>query len=91
MTINELMVVRKSVREKVTDLKRVRASFSRLNTYFSKQDSVEEPRYDVKAVDRKITELQDFLLIADSKLKMTNAITQVDITVDIDKLLEPLE
>jgi len=91
MTINELMVVMKAVRERVNDLKGVRATTSRKITYFGQKDSVEEPQYDVKSVDKKITELQNFLLIADSKIKMTNAVTNVDLTVDINKLLEPLE
>jgi hypothetical protein len=91
ITINELMVVMKAVRERVTDLKGVRASVSKRTTFFGQKDSVEEPQYDVKAVDKKITELQNFLLIADSKIKMTNAITPVDMTVDIAQLLTPLE
>lgn len=90
-TVNELMVVMKAVRERMNDLKQVRSSVSRRTNYFGTKEYAEEPQYDVKLVDKRITELQNFLLMADSKIKMSNAVTSVDIKVDIEELLKPLE
>ena len=50
-----------------------------------------EPQYDVKIVDKKIVELQNFLYKADSKIKQSNAITTIDMDVGVDSLLEPLQ
>jgi hypothetical protein len=90
-TVNELMVIMKAVRERLNDLKGLRSAVSRRTMFYGSKDSVEEPQYDVKAVDKRITELQNFLLLADSKIKMSNAVTQVDVEVKIDELLKPLE
>jgi len=42
-------------------------------------------------VDAKITMLQNFIFKADAKIKMSNAKTKVNITVDVDGLLAPME
>jgi len=90
-TINELLVIMKAVRERLNDLKGLRTSVSRRTVFYGQKDSVEEPQYDVKLVDKRITELQNFLLEADSKIKTVNAITPVEIDINLNELLKPLE
>lgn len=93
LTINELMALMKTVRERVNSLKGLRQQVAVKETIWRSSDSntVTEPQYDVKAVDRKVMELENFLFRADSKIKTANARTTVDLDVDVDQLLQPLE
>jgi len=91
MTVNELLVVEKIVRERLKDLKELRTGVSNKRTYYGEKESVTEPQYDIKKVDKKITELQNFLMVADQKVKQSNAKTKIDFEPDINNLLSPLE
>jgi len=90
MTINELLSLMKIVRERLQDLKGLRSQISTKEFYMSAEKIV-EPQYEVKAVDKKITELQNFLFDADSMIKQSNAVTNIDCGFDIGMLLAPLE
>jgi len=91
MTVNELLVVEKIVRERLKDLKELRTEVSNKKTYYGDKESVKEPQYDIKKVDQKITQLQNFLMIADQKVKQSNAVTQIDYQPNVENLLSPLE
>ncbi len=92
MTINEILVLSKTVRERVNGLKGLRSQVSQKESflYGANEKKVVDPQYDVKIVDKKITELEMWLFKADSSIKQSNAKTQVDIEADVDKLLAPL-
>ena len=90
ITVNELMVVMHTVRDRMHDLKELRLRVSTTERYFGNVESTKEPEYDVKLVDKKITELQNFIVRADMKIKMSNSKTLIDLDVDVDGLLEPL-
>ena len=98
LTINEAMVLQKAVKTRLNDLKELRdeVAFEETTSYPLVSDTREkvvtkEVKYDVKKVDRKITELELFLFKLDSKIKQSNAITKIDIEANIDELLSPLE
>jgi len=93
VTINKAMVLMKAVRERVNQLRALRGQVStREYTYFGSDKKTDtEPQYDVKAVDKKITELELFLFKADAKIKQSNAVTKIEIDADVDSLLSPLE
>jgi len=91
MTVNELMTIMKIARERVNDLKDLRLKVSTRERFYGTVERTVEPEYDVKIVDKKITSLQNFIVIADMKIKNSNAITTVDIDVGVDNLLEPLQ
>jgi len=91
MTVNELMVVVKIIKERVSDLKTLREKTSVQERYYTQTEKVIEPQYDVRLLDRKVTELQNFLIKADSAIKQSNARTEIDFKVDVDALLMPLE
>lgn len=94
LTINELMALMKTVRERVSSLKSLRQQVAvkerRMWKTSGELESVDEPQYDVKAVDKKIMELENFLFKADAKIKTANARTTVDLEIDVDQLLQPL-
>ena len=93
MSINELLVLMKTIRERVNSLKTLRSQVSVKESYLYSRDEkkIIEPQYDVKKVDQKISELETWLFRADSAIKQSNALTKVDITADVEKLLKPLE
>ena len=97
MTINEAMVLQKAVRERLNELKnlRDRVAVEKTTTYpwATDKEKIEkiEIKYDIKVVDKKVVELEMFLFKIDAKIKQANAITNIDIIADVDKLLAPLE
>lgn len=90
-TVNELLVIMKAVRERITDLKKLREDVSKKERYYGTTEKTTEPQYDVKKVDIQIVNLQNWLYEADAKIKASNAVTTIDIDVNLLSLLKPLE
>ena len=93
LTINEALSLQKIVRERVSELRSLRASVSTVESWFTagEREKKTEPQYDVKVVDKKITQLETFLFKVDSKVKQSNAVTQIDVKETVDELLAPLD
>jgi len=95
LTVNQLLVLCKEVRSRMNDLRGIRSSCTtRERTYFgvNQENRKEvEPQYDVKAVDKKIVSLENWLFKADAAIKQSNATTIVNVDVDVDELLKPIE
>lgn len=90
-TINEVFVAMKVVRERITDLKALRGQIAVKETFYGTKEKTSEPLYDIKKADKKIVELQNWLNVTDAKIKMSNAVTQIDVELNMDDLLSPLE
>lgn len=99
ITINEAMVLQKSIRLRVQELQTLRnANAVERNTFFRiGNDSDEKKReevkcnYDPKKLDKKITELELFLFKVDTAIKRANAVATVDLVANMDVLLAPVE
>lgn len=96
LTINSALALSDTVKARISELRMLRSEVSvkrtTKNTYENRIDeSVEEPQFDVKKVDVKITELENFMFSLTSAIKTANAKTEVGIEVDVDKLLAPIE
>jgi len=93
LTINEALALQKIVRERVSELRSLRSSVSTIESYYSagERERKTEPQYEVKVVDRKITQLEMFLFKVDSKIKQANAVNQIDVKETVDELLAPLD
>jgi hypothetical protein len=93
LTVNKLLSMQKIVRERLNELKNLRSEVSKKErTFFGNEDKkVVEPMYDVKEVDKKITKLERFLMDSDFSVKESNAKTKVEINVDVDDLLSPIQ
>lgn len=89
VSVNETMVKMKIVRERLNGLKALRAQVA-VTEQWMERDKISTPEYDVTAVDKKITEIQLWLMNTDSAIKVSNAITKIDIDADVEKLLEPI-
>ena len=92
MTVNEAMVLMKIVRGRLGELSSLRQSNStRETSYYGQDKKVVEPMYDVKALDKRCTELENFLLIVETKIKQSNAITVITVDgLDVTDLLAPI-
>lgn len=92
VSINELLVLQKAIRGRMGQLQALQTSCAKKETFFGRDENkVVEPQYDVKSVDKKIVELQNFIYKADALVKQSNAVTRVEIECNIDELLAPLK
>jgi len=90
MTITETLILIKAVQARIGELSSLRSEVSGTKFYHS-QDKTVTPAYDVKAVDRRIAELRQFLFRADAAVKQMNAKTNVEVEGDVGELLRPIE
>jgi len=97
MTVNEAMVLQKTIKERLAELRNLRSSVATEKTttypWHESEKKIEEikVKYDIKALDKKVTMLEIFLYKLDSAIKQSNAKTEIAIVADVDKLLAPLE
>ncbi|MFA6971409.1 MAG: hypothetical protein WC208_08420 [Gallionella sp.] len=90
MTINEVMVMMKAIRGRLAELSNLRSQSASKETYYGTPERVIEPKYDIKALDKKCVELENWILDADSKVKQSNAVTTIELDADVKVLLSPL-
>ena len=95
-TINETMSLMRAVRERVNELKALRQQTAVKERYYGGMSSeiqrAVEPQYDMKKLDKKIMQLNNFLYKADAAIKQSNANTKVALDgVDPDALLAEIE
>lgn len=96
ITINEALALQTAVKSRLSELRRfqVESATRKISRYGfgdEQREEIVEPKYDVKAVDRKIVELEAFLFKVDAAVKQANATTQIKLEAEVDKLLAPLE
>lgn len=92
-TVNEAMVLAKAIRGRYAELSSMRSANSNRETYYATANEpkrVVEPTYDVKDIDRRCVELENFLLQVESKIKQSNAMTVIEVDADVKLLLAPL-
>ncbi len=90
MTINEAMVMMKAVRGRLAELSNLRSQSTSKETYYGDTQKVVEPKYDIKELDKKCVELENWLLVADTAIKKSNAVTTIELDADVKVLLSPL-
>lgn len=95
MSINQVLSLTKIVRERLNELRSLRQSLATKERHFfgeeEKKRTEIEPQFDVRTVDKKVIELENFLFLADSAVKTSNAITKLDLEINVTELLEPLK
>lgn len=90
-TINEAMVLSKALRGRLAELSQLRSECATSTRYYGTQERVVDPQYDVKLVDKKCVEIENFLLMVDTKIKQSNAVTSITTDTDAQSLMTPLE
>lgn len=88
-TVNTLLAMEKSLRDRLTQLNELKSQSAR-TTYYG-EDKREEPTYDIKKVDKKMTKINRALFEINHKIKESNAKTTVSVEVDYDDLVSELE
>lgn len=91
MTINEAMVVLKSLRGRHGELSSLRSEVSTVTRFFGTTDKTVEPKYDVKLVDEKCVKIENAIRRIDAAIKKSNAITEITVGDDIDELMSPIQ
>lgn len=90
MTINEALTLIKAIRKRISSLEALRETVSNKTTYYSTQEKLVEPQYDVKEVDKKIMELEKIMFSLDNAIKKQNAIAKIDFNFEIETIFESL-
>ena len=99
ITVNEGMVQLKMLKTRYVELRHMRdESLVREETrYMSSmrdQDTKEHikiPQYDAVKLDEQIVEIELHMHEIDSKIKASNAVTQIEVARDIKELLKPIQ
>jgi len=96
LTVNQAMALEKAVKSRLSQLRSLRsevATKTETKWYTSNDRDKQEtitPQFDVKAVDKKVTELEYVLFKMDGEIKQSNAKTEINVEVDVETLLAPL-
>ena len=87
-TINALLCMQKALKTRREQLNEVKNSSTSRTRYFDSGDVTrqDEPTYDIKAVDKKIVNINNALWKIDQKIKESNAKTTIEIDIDYDSL-----
>ena len=98
LTINQAIALQKTIKERLSELRSLRSQVAteRTSTVYldgESHKSIDQTKvnYDIKFVDKKVTELENFLFLCDAAIKQSNALTRIDLEADMEKLLAPLE
>lgn len=92
MTVNEALQLVKVIRQRIKSLEEMRDKVSIKETYYGNSDKQIVPLYSVQVVDGKLTKLQELLFKLESSIKQSNAVTNIEGTLDmnISIVFEPL-
>lgn len=89
ITVNYLLAMEKSLRERLSQLNELKVQSSRRTIF--EDAKREEPTYDIKLVDRKLTAINKALFEINHKIKESNARTVVETDINYDSLVSELE
>jgi flagellar biosynthesis chaperone FliJ len=92
ITINQALVLGKTIRQRLGELQTLRNSVANREIRWGANNEKTEtmPQYDIKEVDKKVIELENFIYCLDSTIKQANAVTILEIDADVKTLLAPL-
>lgn len=90
-TVSTWLSMTGSLRSRLSELKSLKESLTHRTRFYGEPERVEEPTYDIKMVDRMCTDLQNALFRIDRAIKQSNATVQIDLAVDYESLMRPIE
>jgi hypothetical protein len=85
ITINRALILSKSFKERISDLKHLRTEVSTTKRSWlgdNREDKI--PMYDVKLLDNKILNLQKLLYKIETSIKGSNNIATIEVTQEIE-------
>jgi len=91
-SINAWLSMKNSLQSRLAELKDLKnQGTTRRVTKYSDREDIVEPTYDIKMVDKKCAQITTALFKIDQAIKEANAATKVDLDVDYDALVMPIE
>lgn len=90
LTISKALAMEKSLRERLGQLKALAIESSK-RSIWEDSKKMDEPTYDVKKVDKKITEINKALFELNHSVKDSNAKTALDVEIDYNDLVSEIE
>lgn len=92
LTINEAIALINQLKSRKSALSAMRQEVSTKEShwYGEQRQKIVEPQYDVKSLDQKIVELDNWLFQLDAAVKAANARTTLGLKVPVEELLKPL-
>ena len=90
VTINYLLAMEKSLRERLGQLNELKKE-SAHRTIWSDDSKIEEPTYDIRKVDSKITCINKALFEINHRIKESNAKTTIETDIDYNTLVSEIE
>lgn len=93
LTINALLSMQKALNLRRQQLNEIKNAGTSRTIYRETggNTTTTEPTYDIKKVDRKLTEINKAMWNIDQKIKEVNAMTHIEIQVDFNYLMSELE
>jgi len=89
-TVSSLLSMEKSLRQRLTQLNELKEKSTRV-TIWEDSDKREEPTYNIKQIDTKCVKINRALFRIDSKIKESNAKTEISIEIDYDDLTSEID
>ena len=90
MTVNKLLEMQKALKERRNQLEKLTLENTKSTRWYGTTEKLEEPKYDVKALDHMIVGINNALFEISASLKESNATTKLDVNVDFEKLMRPI-
>ena len=92
MTVNGALCAQKALVQRRTQLNEVKNASTQREYFLDDGNKTsKEPTYDIKQVDKKIVAINNALFKMDQAIKESNAKIQIDLNIDLDALMSPLE
>ena len=91
-SINAWLSMKNSLQARLAEVKSMKSEASNRHiTRYDGKEEIVEPTYDIKVIDKKCAQLTTALFKIDRAIKEANASTKVDLDVDYDALVSPIE
>jgi len=91
-SINAWLSMKNSLTSRLAEVKSMKSDAStRTITNYQGKEERTEPTYDIKQIDKKCAQITTALFKIDRAIKETNASTKVELDVDYDALVSPIE
>ena len=91
-SVNAWLSMKNSLQSRLAEVKEMKSNAStRRISRFDGKEEITEPTYDIKFIDKKSSELTTALYKIDRAIKEANAVTRVELDVDYDTLVRPID
>lgn len=90
VTVNKLLAMEKSLRERLNQLKALEEK-SATRSIWDDKNKTDEPTYEIKKVDKKITAINKALFEINYSIKESNAKTVLEVGLNYDDLVSEIE